>query len=187
MKSRLSQNRKASPIPDRLARAEFLVGVGRLDQARALLERLMLADRHHFGVLELYAKVLWQRCEFDRLLSVLGELILLNPYEPGYQSLKGAVLQSVGKYGEAYAAFNRCCALSSEKPDAAVLAMIDDLERWQGALVSEMLDEDVQFRLEYSRDPVQACRSRGFEVVQPRAAAWVPGNSEDAPMYVRPS
>ena len=31
-----------------------------------------------------------------RLLSILFELVALNPYEPGYFSLKGAVLQSMG-------------------------------------------------------------------------------------------
>src|SRR5437868_6340463 len=90
-----------------LGKAELCLKIGQVDRCVAETQSILADDPSHVAALEVLAKALWQAGDCDALLATIDRLLELNPYEPGYHSLRGAALQSTGKLGEAVRAFSR--------------------------------------------------------------------------------
>lgn len=149
-----------------LRAAEFALAGGDAALAVHHAEALIADDPTHLPALEILAKALWQIGDLPRLTALLEGMIRLNPYEPGYFSLLGAARQSLGQIGAAIAAFGRSLELGGGT-DSAVAEMLIDLRRFQADLIEGLLEGDTAFRIAYRRNPVTACRQRGFEIDPP--------------------
>lgn len=167
-----------------LARAEFLLAAGDVRSAIACARRLLSKDPEQVGALEAMAKALWQLGRYDELLVALATLIRLNPYEPGYHSLKGAALQSLGRTGEAIKSFGRV----AEKSEMAAAA-VEELRGWQQGLIAELVQEDPVFRAHYAQGAEEACRAKGFDLLPDCAPGetWFATAHAQAAVHTRPS
>lgn len=165
--------------------AEQMLRLGRHQDAERKSRAVLGQDPEHIGALETLAKVQWHQGKFNELLPTLDRLVALNPYEPGYHSLRGAVHQALGHCGEAVKAFSRCA--DADGPEAAgAREQIADLQDWERFLVSQLIETDPVFRADYAHDPREACRRRGFEFVEETHDSWMPA-SNVAAVWVRPS
>lgn len=156
--------------------AEFALASGDAQVAVQHAESLIADDPTHLPALEVLAKALWQIGDLPRLTALLEGMIRLNPYEPGYFALLGAARQSLGQIGAAISSFGRSLELDGGK-DASVADMLVDLRRFQANLIEGLLADDATFRAAYRVDPVNACRSRGFEIDPPAADLAMPSTS----------
>jgi cytochrome c-type biogenesis protein CcmH/NrfG len=173
-----------------LSRAEALLQVRDAWNAAVLAKAVLKVDRDHVGALEVLARALWQENRFAELIVTLKHMIRLDPYEPGYRSLLGASYQCLGMYGEAVKAFAACAAAQNQDAQRPAKLAIAEIQDWQSRLVADMLRDDPAFRAEYSRNPREACRARGFEFLSDGEALsepWVPDRSELTATAARPS
>ncbi|HVT11382.1 MAG TPA: hypothetical protein VHE55_03880 [Fimbriimonadaceae bacterium] len=184
MNAVLEQPKRRKARKPSLARAEFLLSAGDAQAAIDCSKAILREDRAQVGALEVLAKALWQLSKYDDLLVALSTLIRLNPYEPGYHSLRGAVYQALGRPGEAI----KCFARAGEGSEMAS-ASIEELRDWQGSLIADMLREDVVFRAHYAQDPEEACRARGFEFLPNYRGgeSWLAKPQAQLAAYTRPS
>jgi tetratricopeptide (TPR) repeat protein len=172
---------RKAPKPS-LARAEHLLAAGDVKGAILSAKRVLGRDRDQIGALEVLAKALWQMGRYDELLAALATMIRLNPYEPGYHALRGAVYQAVGRTGEAIKSFARADSETSA-------ASVEELREWQGEIIARLLGEDPVFKAHYTQNPEEACQARGFEFL----ADFNPGESwflkpqAQAAIHTRPS
>lgn len=167
-----------------LARAEHLLSLGKPKEAARCSRLILRRDREQVGALEVLAKALWQLGSFDDLLATLSTLTRLNPYEPGYHALRGAAHQCSGRTGEAL----KCFARAGSYCDTAS-ASVEELRKWQGGLIAELLAEDVVFRTHYAQDPEGAVRARGFEFLPEyrTGETWLATPAAQLTGYARPS
>ena len=167
-----------------LARAEFLLSSGDAKGAIVCARSILHCDPNQVGALEVLAKSLWQVGKHDDLLVTLTTLIRLNPYEPGYHALRGAVYQALGRTGEAIKSFARAGAESE-----TASACVEELRDWQGTLIADMLRDDIVFRTHYAQDPEAACRARGFEFLPEYRAgeSWLATPHAQLATFTRPS
>ncbi|HTQ11704.1 MAG TPA: hypothetical protein VMI31_16705 [Fimbriimonadaceae bacterium] len=174
--------RRRSPKPT-LSRAEYLLSAGHPEEAILASRRLLRKNPEHLGALEVYAKSLWQLSRYDQLLVAIETMIRLNPYEPGYHALRGAVYQALGRTGEAIKSFAR--AEDSETASAA----IEELRDWQSTVIADLLRDDRVFSAHYAQDPEAACQARGFEFVPEyrTGESWLTHPYAQAMAYTRPS
>lgn len=166
-----------------LAQAETALANGDARAAAKLVRTLLRRDPDQLGALELLAKAQWRLADYDGLMGTLATLVRLNPYEPGYLALKGAVHQAQGRTGEAL----RCYARAGEGDPTAADAIIE-LRAWQETLIADLLQTDPVFRMEYEQDPARACTARGFDFVadfKPTASRLV--NAPAHVQFLRPS
>jgi Flp pilus assembly protein TadD len=168
-------------------KAERHLANGDFVKAAAVAKETILNEPKHLAALEILAKALWQTNEREELMDVLARLIELNPYEPGYHVLRGAVLQSMGHCGEAMRSFERGLEQGSDL-DGSIAQMVSELGAWQDCLIAGLLQDDLVFRVEYLRDAQQACRSRGFEPIATHAIVRrLPIERIDVAVVARPS
>jgi Flp pilus assembly protein TadD len=162
-----------------IARAERHLAKSEVGVALDLLQQVVDVDANHVGALEVMAKCLWRTEDFVQLERVTNQLTVLNPFEPGYHSLRGMALRALGRYGEAAKALAR-------DPQAA--AQLTDLEAFQATLVKDLLASDPTFAASYNQDAEKALQERGFHFVQQETAlAWVAANTPQVRIYSRPS
>lgn len=165
-----------------LRSAEIEAKQGNPRGAMVAAEQILSADPSHLGALELRAKCEWQTGAYEAVLRTLDRLMTINPYEGGYHALRGASLQCLGRYGEAYRAFERTENLPGREEIMA------ELHEWQAAIVTEMLREDRVFRAHYRQDPAAACAARGFHIARkPTPTGFLPRPTERANLFTRPS
>ena len=135
------------------------------EQASELILSVLAESPDHLGALEVQAKLLWKQQDFKALIHTTAKLIALNPFEPGYQSLRGMALRALGQYGEAAKSLAR-------DPNAA--QQLRDLEGLQASLIKETIKNDVVFAAQYAKDPIKAVTEKGFYFKERDAAlAWV--------------
>lgn len=184
MNAVLEQPGKRRGAKPTLARAEFLLASGNPKGALAAARLIVKEDASQIGALEVSAKALWQLARYDDLLTTLRTLVRLNPYEPGYHALRGAVYQALGRVGEAIKAFARA-AEHSETASASV----EELRDWQSTLIADLIRDDQVFRTHYAQDPDAACRARGFEMLPDYKAkeSWLAKPQAQAAVFTRPS
>jgi tetratricopeptide (TPR) repeat protein len=184
MNAVLEQPGKRRSRKPSLARAEYLLSIGDAKAALSCSRSVLRDDRSQIGALEVAAKSLWQLARYDELLLTLSTLVRLNPYEPGYHALRGAVYQALGRTGEAIKSFARA-GNGSETASAS----IEELREWQSALIADMLVDDVVFRIHYAQDPESACRARGFEFLPNYSAgeSWLAKPQAQLAAFTRPS
>jgi len=176
-------SRRRGPKPT-LARAEYLLSAGDPENAILASRGILRGDPEHLGALEVLAKALWQLSRYDELLVALESMVRLNPYEPGYHGLRGAVYQALGRTGEAIKSFTRAGA-DSETANAA----IEELRDWQTSLIADLLRDDVVFKAHYAQDPEAACQARGFEFMPDfkPGESWLANPYAQAMAFTRPS
>ena len=138
--SRRDKNRRVN-LHLAMIHAELGLAAGNAEAAIKFAKEALQADALHVGALELLAKAQWQAGQCDELLSTLRTLIELNPYEPGYHSLQAGAYQSMGLCGSAVESYMRAVDLGMPK-SVEMDAMIEDLRRWQGGLVTSLLSTD---------------------------------------------
>ena len=184
MNAVLEQPGKRKGVKPTLARAEFLLASGKPKAALSAARLILRGDASQVGALEVSAKALWQLARYDDLLATLRTLVRLNPYEPGYHALRGAVFQALGRTGEAIKSFARA-AEHSETASASV----EELRDWQGTIIADLLRDDEVFRTHYAQDPDAACRARGFEFLPDYKAkeSWLAKPQAQAVVFTRPS
>ncbi len=171
----------AGALARRIVRAEISLTVGDAKGCAREARQILASDPTHVGAMEVLAKALWQSCEFTELLPVIERLIVLNPYEPGYHSLRGAVYQALGRYGDAVRSMER----GAKTDDGRA---IREIQEWQADLVAVLLQEDTVFRAHYAQDPERACLDRGFAFEStPQSERWLSEKQIPAQMYTRPS
>jgi tetratricopeptide (TPR) repeat protein len=175
---------KRKGVKPTLARAEFLLSSGQAREACQCARTLLKSDAAQVGALEVLAKALWQLSRHDELLATLATLVRLNPYEPGYHSLRGAVHQAQGRTGEAI----KCFARATDHSETA-RASIEELRDWQGTLIADLLRDDLVFRTHYAQDAEGACRARGFEFLPDYriGESWLAKPKAQAAAFTRPS
>ncbi len=140
----MPRGRERPGVAKRLSLAEILLARGESSACADQVRSILAEDSTHVGAMELLAKALWQTCEFEHLLPLIDRLIVLNPYEPGYHSLRGLALQALGRYGEA------ARALARAPESANALANLQD---WQAGIIASLIQEDAVFRAAYAQDP----------------------------------
>lgn len=142
-----------------LAQAESALAEKRYEKAASLTNRILKRDPKHVGALEVSAKALWGMSRHADLLVQTERLIRLNPYEPGYYSLRGAALQALGRLREAMQCYRRSLDMGGEANAEASAVFLEECQR---SLLEELLQSDEGFRDAYRRDPVAACSSKGL-------------------------
>ena len=167
-----------------VARAEYLLASGDPKAALASARQVLRRDREQVGALEVLAKAQWQLGRYPDLLVTLATLIRLNPYEPGYFALRGAVYQSLGRVGDAVREFAR----AGEAVETSG-ASVEELREWQGAVIAQLLNDDPVFRTHYAQDPEEACRLRGFEFLPDYRVGetWLAKPAAQTALHTRPS
>lgn len=145
-----------------LDRAQAQLTSGKLKYCLRLTEKILASDADHVGALEVRAHALWAVRDYLQTVVVTDRLILLNPFEPGYYSLKGAALQGLSRYGEAIRAYRRGIELGGES-HAETSALF--LQQCEESVLSDLLERDTAFREAYQIDPAAACHSRGLTLV----------------------
>lgn len=156
-----------------LRAAEMAFVSGDPGRALSIAEGIASEDPRHLPALETMARALWKLGDLPRLVAHLDRMIAFNPYEPGYHSLKGAALQSMGCLGDAIRAFSSAVDLS-KGCDTSSVEMLHELRRFQSGLIELLLADDLGFRIAYRRDPVSAARERGFEIEAPVTVSRLP-------------
>lgn len=148
-----------------VTKAERHLGRNDFEQASSLVQNVLSECGDHLGALELLARLLWKQQDFKALVRTTDRLIVLNPFEPGYHSLRGMSLRALGMYGEAAKALER-------DPNAAKQLL--DLECFQAALIKDTIKHDPAFAIKYAKNPVKALTEKGFYFKEREAAlAWV--------------
>ncbi len=122
----------------------------------------------HLPSLELIAKCQWKQGQFEEALHTIDRLVALNPYEPGYFLLRGAACEGLGLVGDAIAAYRRCLVNPDSAAAKTAATELPRLLEWQARTLTTLLEEDRCFRIAYDRNPEEACKSRGFQFIEPR-------------------
>lgn len=165
--------------------ASELFRQGRYDEARQLAENLLAIDPKHLGALEVRAQLQWRTGEIAELIATLDRLVELNPYEPGYYSLRGAAFQSCGRCGDAIRAYERCVSLGGPAT-GDVSDQMEALKAWQSELIHDLLESDRVFAAAFAQNPQAACDERGFAYARATRTAVVQA-IERATLSARPS
>jgi hypothetical protein len=148
-----------------ITKADRHLAKGEVEQASSLVQAVLCETCDHLGALELSARLLWKQQDFKALVRATKRLITLNPFEPGYHSLRGMSLRALGMYGEAAKALER-------DPNAAKQLL--DLECFQALLIKDTIKHDQVFAAKYAKDPLKALTEKGFYFKEREAAlAWV--------------
>lgn len=113
--------------------------------------------------IESLLKAQWRTGDLHGALRWVERAIVLNPLEPGYFFLRGLLRQSVGMISGAADDFETAIRLSKDKElNEKIGAAIHALEAWQMVLLRMLLEEDMTFRIAFTRDAKSAAESRGF-------------------------
>lgn len=144
---------------DWLLQAESALMEKRWERAASLTSRILKRDPKHVGALEVAAKAHWGKGDHAEVLRATERLIGLNPFEPGYHSLRGAALQALGRLREAMHCYRRSLDMGGEANAEASAVFLEECQR---SLLEELLQSDETFRDAYRRDPVGACLSKGL-------------------------
>ena len=148
-------------------------------QAMKMIDAVLAEDADHIGAMEVAAKALWSLQNFEALEVLMTRMIHLNPFEPGYHSLRGMALRAMGQYGEAAKELSR---------DPNAQKALEDLEGFQANLIRDILAQDPAFSAAYAKDPAEALRERGFHFEARDAAfAWVAANEITVSAFARPA
>lgn len=171
------QNRRRIALNVR--RAESLLPLQQASNAIPILESILEEDANHVPALEITARAYWQLQDLGKVVNLTDHLIRINPFEPGYHSLRGLALRAMGRYGEAARALSR---------DPQASEALHELEGFQAELVRNLLESDAVFATQYAKDPLVALTDRGFYFERKEAAvAWVAENVQRPLSYTRPS
>ena len=159
--------------------AEHMLKVNQATDSLGLVLPLIAEDHGHVPALEIAARAYWQLQDFVKVVELTDKLIRLNPFEPGYHSLRGISLRALGRYGDAARSLSR---------DPGAEDALHELEGFQASLVRDLIESDPIFAAQYAKDPTSALAAKGFYFERTEAAAaWVAENAHRPSTYTRPS
>ena len=106
----------------------------------------------------------WRQREFQQALELANRLVQLQPTSPYYRLRRACLLDDMGRYAQAVEDYQRLTDDEMAPIEVALLAQmeLDRLDRQQMEVLIPLLMEDVVFRVEFLRNPIEAVRERGF-------------------------
>lgn len=115
-------------------RGDALLGLGRLDAARALFEQLLVRQPSNPSALLGLARVAQRQHQPDAALSLTDRAIAAAPNEPGAYRLRGELLQAQGKFEPALVALRQAAKLRPQLAQARVDIVALYVQSGQAAL-----------------------------------------------------
>ena len=104
---------------DLMAQAVRHQQAGETAQAEALFQRLVREDPFHAEAWNLLAILTYQTGRGEAALDYFGRACAAGPTNAGYRSNRGAVLQGLGRLGEAETAYREALRLNPAHGEAA--------------------------------------------------------------------
>jgi tetratricopeptide (TPR) repeat protein len=97
-------------------------------------------------------------------LEVANRLVQLQPNAAHYRLRRARLLDEMGRHAQAVEEYQRLAEDISAPLEVIFLAHLElqRLDQQQLEVLMPLLIEDVAFRLEFLRDPIEAVRQRGF-------------------------
>lgn len=138
-----------------IARGERRLREGDAPRARALARRVLARDAESLGALELLGKAALKLGEPQEAAWAAARLLSINPYEPGYHSLRGLALQAQGLFAPGGRALDR---------DPKARLALGALEADQETLVADLARTDPRFARRLAAAPARTLREEGFYV-----------------------
>lgn len=93
-------------------------GAGDLAQAEQIARRLLAADRQDEEALHLLAQICYRRGRAEESVTLMKELLGLNPAHAPYNNDYGVMLASLGRWDEAATAYGVAVVLDQRNVDA---------------------------------------------------------------------
>ena len=138
-----------------IERGERRLREGDAPRARALARRVLARDAESLGALELLGKAALKLGEPQEAAWAASRLLAINPYDPGYHSLRGLALQSQGLFAPGGRALGR---------DPKARLALGALEADQETLVADLARTDPRFARRLAAAPTRTLREEGFFV-----------------------
>ena len=152
-----------SDIDVLLTQVRSCLDAGNHKQAKRVLRRCLKLDEGHLPTLELTALTQCRCGQPSDALSTISRLVILNPFEPGYDFLRGCCLQSLGRFLEAEACYRR--AAKAVGPEQTVaLEATSRLETWKQQCLEHLLAENSDFRAAFARDVAASSVAAGISL-----------------------
>jgi tetratricopeptide (TPR) repeat protein len=106
----------------------------------------------------------WRRMQLRQALEVANRLVQLQPNAAHYRLRRARLLDEMGRHAQAVEEYQRLAEDISAPLEVIFLAHLElqRLDQQQLEVLMPLLIEDVAFRLEFLRDPIEAVRQRGF-------------------------
>ena len=125
-------------IADHFEDARALNSAGRLEDARALCEKIVALDPNHHNALHLAGLLTAQTGDFARGAALIARAIAVNPDNPRFYINQGLVLEKLGRTAEALASYD--AAILRDPNRAAFYSnrgiALHQLQRFEEALAS---------------------------------------------------
>lgn len=149
-----SQNTVLSDLKTRLQQAFEHHQGGRLEQARAGYEQILLEQPQHADALHLLGVVAIQTQHYSQAVDWIGKAIQVNPKAPVFHANLGCALHELKQYEAALAAHDQAIALQPDFADAYTNRgnALRQLKQWQAAL--ESYDKVLQLRPDHAQSHV---------------------------------
>ena len=131
-------------------------GAGDLAQAEKIARRLLAADRQDEEALHLLAQICYRRGRAEESVTLMKELLGLNPAHAPYNNDYGVMLASLGRWDEAATAYGVAVVLDQRN--------VDEFER--GDLVGRNVERFEKIhccRIEGRREHMQPMRAGALE------------------------
>ena len=128
---------------------------GDAPRARNLARRVLSRDPEHLGAWELLGRAALRLGEPQEALDAAGRLLALNPYDPGYHSLRGLAMRDLGRYAEGAGELAR-------DPMAGIA--LGGLAVEQERVVADLVRTDPRFARRYAAAPARTLSEEGFFV-----------------------
>jgi len=123
---------------DPFAEAWPLHSAGRLEQARALCEKIVAAEPHHYSALHLLGLIAAQAGNFARGAELIARAIAAHPGNPSFHINHGLMLEKLGRTAEAVASYDAAilCDPNKAASHSNRGIALHQMQRFQEALTS---------------------------------------------------
>lgn len=138
-----------------ITRGERKLREGDAPRARELARRVLARDADSLGALELLGRAALRLSEPREAAWAAARLLAINPYDPGYHSLRGLALQAQGLFAPGGRALGR---------DPRAGLALGALEADQEDLVADLVRTDPRFARRLAAAPARTLREEGFFV-----------------------
>jgi tetratricopeptide (TPR) repeat protein len=154
----------ADPSPLRAMLIEVMIESGDGEGAVQECRRWLQEVPDHPIPLEHLMDFYWRQREFQQALELAHRLVQLQPTSPYYRLRRACLLDDMGRYAQAVEDYQRLTEDEMAPLEVAFLAQmeLERLDRQQMEVLMPLLMEDVAFRVEFLRNPIEAVRERGF-------------------------
>ena len=152
----------ASQVELLLRDAHLLHRAGRVDEARALCQRILRLQPRQPQALTLLGIICAQTGDFERAVALFGEALLLDPRNAAAHNNRGNALRALRRPADALASYDEAIALQPQQAPThnSRGSALFDLQRYEDALAS--YDRAIALNPEYA----QAHFDRGRALAQ---------------------